>query len=59
MLGCKCTKREYNAAADHVANCVLAHGKDFNTVDINKLRLQLTQAVGLQIFTDGGFAGHA
>lgn len=47
--------REFNAAADHVANCVLAHKTDFNTLNLEQLQRELGSAIGLQVFTDGGY----
>ena len=50
--------REYNKAADHVCNCVLAGAKDIDTLDTNAAARLIRTAVGLQIYTDGGFIGH-
>ena len=48
--------REFNKAADHVANCVIADGADVDTLrNVNSSEL-LEKAVALQIFSDGGFA---
>ena len=47
--------RECNKAADHVANCALAHDTDIETLkDVDLAGLQ--QSIGLQVFSDGGFA---
>ena len=48
--------RECNAAADHVANCVLSHGTDFDTLEVDGLVAGLTDGIGIQVFSDGGFA---
>ena len=42
-------------AADHVANCVLAHETSFDTLDVERLRTAVSNSLGIQIFTDGGF----
>ena len=49
--------REYNTAADHVANCVLAHSSDIDTLG-DEVRQQICHStVGIQIFCDGGYVG--
>ena len=51
--------REYNKAADHVANCGLAERRIVDTIDQRSMFQHLTDAIGLQVFCDGGFAGSA
>ena len=47
--------REYNTAADHVANCVLAHRIDYDTLRMEDLQASIPHCIGLQVFTDGGY----
>ena len=49
--------RERNAAADYVANHVLYHGLDVDSLDEEAAAEILRGSVGLQIFSDGGYAG--
>ena len=48
--------REFNTAADHVANCVLADKADIDTLGNQACQSISSEVVGLQIFCDGGWA---
>ena len=47
--------REFNASADHVANCVPAARADICTLDKSRICESRSSACGLQVFSDGGF----
>ena len=47
--------REFNTAADYVANCVLHHKRDFNKITEHTAAEILQDAIGLQVYSDGGF----
>jgi hypothetical protein len=49
--------REHNAAADHVANCVMHDNCDIDTLQMSDFSEDAADTVGYQVFTDGGFAG--
>jgi hypothetical protein len=47
--------REFNTAADHVANCVLAEGANVDTLREEEFAMHLQQSTAIQVFSDGGF----
>ena len=47
--------REYNTAADHVANCVLDKGADICTLSKQQALCIMKNSIGLQVFCDGGY----
>ena len=49
--------REYDIAADHVANCILESQCDVDTLGNANISRHLMDAVALQVFCDGGFSG--
>ena len=44
--------REFNSAADHVANCTLKAAEDIDSIQLTNCR----DAVALQVYCDGGYA---
>ena len=48
--------REFNTAADRVANCVLSRQGDVDTLDDAIVLECMRSAIGLQVFSDGGLA---
>ena len=50
--------REFNATADHAANCILQDSSDVDTRSQSGLLDTLNDAVAVQIFSDGGYANN-
>ena len=48
--------RDYNKAADHVANCAMEARHDVDTLHLDRLREEFQGTFALQVFTDGGYA---
>ena len=47
--------REFNKAADHVANCAIQDEQNVGTLDVTALRDILGCVRAVQVYTDGGF----
>ena len=47
--------REFNTAADPVANCVFAAAQNISTLGENELIDNLQGVVGIQVYSDGGY----
>ena len=47
--------REFNKAADYVANCVLHKNCDVDNITVSAAVGAVTDAIAIQIFSDGGY----